>query len=127
MFLDYDTYTEMGGTLEQSAFNLYNRKAEYAVRSQAAGQTGQRIDNLTEIPEAVKTCIFDLISLMSSQAFGNGRVSSESQTLGGQSESKSYEWLTSDQLAAEYDDIIYNSFYGGGIGGLLYRGLDYAQ
>ena len=123
MFLDYETYKNMGGTLEQSAFNVYNRRSEYMVRSQAAGQTGQRIDNLAEIPAAVKDCIFDLILLMSSQAFGKGRVSSESQTLGGQSESKSYEWLTSEQLAAEYDDIIYNSFYGAGIGELLYRGF----
>lgn len=121
MFLDYGTYEKMGGTLEQSAFDRLNRKAESLIRSQAAGQTGKRIDDLTEIPSAISDCVFDLISFLSDCPVGR-QISGESQSLGGQSESISYATLTEEQIHNECEDMIYNTFYGAGFGELLYRG-----
>ena len=82
MYLGHDEYEAMGGTLDSSAFFIYSRRAEYMIRSQAGGQTGERIDNLSEIPEAVKDCIFDLVSFLSNYA-GDKQVASESQSQGG--------------------------------------------
>ena len=127
MFLDYDTYVNMGGTLEQTAFQLYNRRAESLIRAQAAGQTGKRIDKMGEVPEAVKACAFDLITLLSAHPTGEKQVTAESQSLGGQSESVSYAATDAAGVAAECDDLIFNAFYGAGLGELLYRGLHYAE
>lgn len=121
VYLTYEEYKQMGGTLDDAAFFNAERKARQLINAQASGQTGERIGKLTELPQAVKDCIFDLISLFSS--YRSAQISSESQTQGGISESVSYVTKTNEQLAAEADDIIFNSFYGGGVGGLLYRGM----
>lgn len=127
MYLDYATYLNMGGTLEQSAFNLLERKAETLIKSQAMGQTGKRIGKLTELPQAVKDCTFDLIQHLSENAFDGKSAQSESQSLGGQSESYTYLKLTKEQADSSADDIIFNAFFGGGIGNLLYWGGKSAQ
>lgn len=122
MLLDYSKYTEMGGTLEESAFNIWERNAEYLVRSQAGGQTGKRIDNLTEVPEAVKDCIYDLISFLSVNPFNEKQITSESQNQGGVSESYSYTAKTDTDISQKCIDIIEQYLYGGGLDFLLYRG-----
>lgn len=123
MYLDYDEYAGMGGNLDTSAFAQWERKAEYEINSQAAGKTGTRISKLTELPKAVKDCTFDLIQFLSENAGCLKTVTSESQSSGGVSESYSYNVLDKDQIQAETESIIFNTFYGGGIGELLYRGL----
>jgi hypothetical protein len=123
MYLDYDTYLEMGGNLDNSAFTRWERKAEYEINAQAAGKTGTRISKLEETPQAVKDCTFDLIQFLSDNTADGKTVTSESQSSGGVSESYSYNVLGKDQIQAEAESIIYNAFYGGGIGDLLYRGL----
>lgn len=123
MYLTYDEYTEYGGTLDSSAFALYGRRAEQLVRSQAAGQTGIRIDALADVPQAVKSCIFDIIQFLSVNAPDVKTVISESQSSDGVTESYSYASKTDEQIVSESEDIIYNSFFGGGIGELLYRGI----
>lgn len=126
MYLTYEEYTEYGGKSDASAFTEYNRRAEYLVRSQAAGQTGIRIDALEDIPQAVKDCIFNLIQFLSVNSPGDKNIVSESQSSDGVTESYSYASKTDEQISVESEEIIYNSFYGGGIGELLYRGLNYA-
>lgn len=126
MYLTYDEYTAYGGKSDASAFAEYNRRAEQMVRAQAAGQTGIRIDALEDVPQAVKDCIFDLIQFLSVYASGDKNIVSESQSSDGVTESFSYASKTDEQIAAESEDIIFNSFFGAGIGDLLYRGLNYA-
>lgn len=121
VYLTYEEYRQMGGNLDNAAFNNAERKARQLINAQSGGQTGKRIGELTELPQAVKDCTFDLISAISQHP--SRQISSESQTQGGTSESVTYVAKTDEQTAAEYDDIIFNSFYGGGIGELLYRGL----
>lgn len=124
MYLDYDEYQSMGGNLDNSAFAQWERKAEYEINAQAAGKTGTRISKLTELPQAVKDCTFDLIQFLSVNADnGDKTVTSESQSSGGVSESYSYNVFDKSQIKVEIDDIIYNAFYGGDIGYMLYRGL----
>ena len=101
----------MGGTLDNSAFTALDRKAEYLINSQAGGKTGDRIGKLTELPQAVIDCTFDLITHLSTNAFDGSTVASESQSLGGQSESYSYSVLSKEQADSEAEDIIFNYLY----------------
>lgn len=123
MYLEYDEYQAMGGTLDNSAFTQWERKAEYEINAQAAGKTGTRISKLSELPQAVKDCTFDLVQFLSTNVSDSKTVTSESQSSGGVSESYSYNVLDKDRIQAETESIIYNTFFGGGIGHLLYRGL----
>jgi hypothetical protein len=123
VYLEYNEYQQMGGVLDASAFTIYSRKAESLINSQASGQTGYRISKLTELPEAIKDCVFDLIECISAND-GNSRIASESQSSGGVSESVTYNVKDASQVAEQLDDIIYNAFYGSGIGCLLFRGID---
>lgn len=122
MLLEYTDYRTMGGTLEESAFNIWEKRAEYLVRSQAGGQTGERIDKLTELPEAVKYCIFDLISFLSVNSADDRQISSESQNQGGVSESYSYVTKTDDDISKKCTGIIEQYLYGSGLSYLLYKG-----
>lgn len=123
MYLEYDEYQAMGGTLDNSAFTQWERKAEYEINAQAAGKTGTRISKLSELPQAVKDCTFDLIQFLSANTSDSKTVTSESQSSGGVSESYSYNVLDDSQVQTKTEDIIYKAFYGGGIRDLLYRGL----
>lgn len=125
MYLNYQTYQNMGGTLDNSAFTALDRKAEYLINSQAGGKTGERIGKLTELPQAVIDCTFDLITHLSANAFDGSTVASESQSLGGQSESYSYSVLSKEQADSEVEDIIFTYLYPVKIDGvsILHRGV----
>ena len=124
MYLDYQTYQTMGGDLDNSAFTALNRKAEYLINSQAGGKAGERIGKLTELPQAVIDCTFDLITHLSANAFDGSVVASESQSLGGQSESYSYSVLSKEQADSETEGIIFTYLYPVKIDGvsILHRG-----
>ena len=119
MYLDYQAYQTMGGDLDNSAFTKYNRKAEYLIKSQAGGKTGLRIGQLSELPQAVIDCTFDLISHLATLP---ANVASESQSLGGQSESKSY--FSKENLDEETLEIIHIYLYPIKLDGysILYKG-----
>lgn len=124
MYLTHEEYKEMGGTLECAAFVMLERRAEYAINAQAGGKTGERIQTLSETPQEVRDCVFELVTHMSANAFDGSAVKSESQSLGGQSESYTYSTLTKQESDAQAEEIIYNFLYPLKIGGVsvLYRG-----
>lgn len=121
MYLTYDEYRGMGGILEETAFISLERKAAYFINSQSGGKTGERIGKLTELPQAVKDCTFDLVEYLDKNK--NGNIASESQSLGGRSQSVSYKTKSYDETESEKTEIVERYFYGGGLGNLLYRGL----
>lgn len=127
MYLEYNEYTSRGGALESAAFADCEKKAERLIKSQAGGLTGERLDSLSELPEAVRDCVFDLIGFIASGSLNEGRITSESQSQGDISASRSYSVRTDEEIRALCEDIIYNSFFGGGIGELLYRGAGYGD
>lgn len=63
MYLSYDEYTNMGGTLDKTAFN----DLEFEARSQVDYYTFNRLQNETEYPEAVKRVMYKLIQLAEQQ------------------------------------------------------------
>ena len=71
MYLTYEEYLNMGGTLDEAAFDNYLIDAEMLID----WYTFNRLENETVIPEKVKKCVYKLISLadMKSKAFVLGR------------------------------------------------------
>ncbi len=59
MYLTYDEYLDMGGKPDESAFARYSRKAMAEIDRHTLG----RVKNMTTVPEAVKTLMFELIEL----------------------------------------------------------------
>ena len=109
MYLDYQTYKNMGGTLDNSAFTTAERKAEYLVNSQAGGKTGEKLSEFATLPQAVKDCVFELVNHLTE--YGGKMVASESQSLGGQSESVSYATVSAQEAQEAALDIIYMYLY----------------
>lgn len=124
MYLEHNEYRTMGGVLEQTAYVSLERKARYLINSQANGRTGARIAKLTEIPECIKECVFELVNMFASENAGGRQIASESQSQGGASESVSYVTKTDAQITEQGVNIIYNSLYGGNYGHLLYLGVE---
>ena len=123
MYLNYQTYLNMGGTLDNSAFTTAERKAEYLVNSQAGGKTGERLSEFATLPQAVKDCVFELVNHLTE--YGGKMVASESQSLGGQSESVSYVTVSAQEAQEAAIDIIYRYLYPVKLNGVsvLYGGV----
>ena len=60
MYLTYVEYQEMGGTLDETAFN----QLEFEARAKIDWWTFNRLQNEVEYTEAVKRCMFALIRLI---------------------------------------------------------------
>lgn len=61
-YLDYNTYVELGGTLENTPFNIL----EYNARKKIDEKTFGRLIDLDEIPNEVKLCVYNLINVLNS-------------------------------------------------------------
>lgn len=64
MYLTYEEYQNMGGTLDESTFNDFEFEAE----SQVDWYTFNRLHNSTEYPERLKRCMEALIKLAALKA-----------------------------------------------------------
>lgn len=133
MYLTYEEYLNMGGTLDEAAFDNYLIDAEMLID----WYTFNRLENETVIPEKVKKCVYKLISLadMKSKAFvlgrevnGEGNASVASQSNDGVS--ISYNTISASQafdlLKSESENII-KQYLNGVVNSLgrklLYRGI----
>ena len=61
MYLTFDEYLTFGGTLEETAFD----NLEFEARTVIDWWTYNRLQNDTEYPEAVKRCMYKLITIIS--------------------------------------------------------------
>lgn len=135
MYLTYQEYQNMGGSLNETTFNDYEFEAETTVD----WYTFNRLHGETEYPEALKRCMYHLIQLLDlkAQAMGNGDQG-EGQSNGGKviaSQSNdgvsiSYNVIAASELASLAKDEMGNSVkrYLNGVTNslgqkLLYRGL----
>ena len=76
-YLTYDEYKALGGSLDQTPFNLLEFEAQKIIDS----RTLQRLKGIKELPKEVKMCMFSLISNISSYVSENQvskNISSES-------------------------------------------------
>ena len=59
MYLTYEEYTDWGGTLDESAFNL----AEIKARSRIDALTMGRVARMASVPEQVKAAMMEIITV----------------------------------------------------------------
>lgn len=81
MYLTYEEYQNMGGTLDETTFNDF----EFNARSQVDWYTFNRLQNEEEFPEAVKRCMYSLIRMLQDkqQAMLVSGTSADGQTQAG--------------------------------------------
>ena len=100
-YLTYEEYQEIGGTLEETAFNrnIDRACAMIDIRTQS------RLEAFESIPQIVKIVCADLVGYISTNTVEKPIVSSKSQSAGGVSESESYAVKTAEDFANDLDII----------------------
>ena len=101
-YLTYEEYTEIGGTLDLTAFkrNIDRACAMIDIRTQS------RLEVFDSIPQIVKMVCADLVEYIATNTVEKPIVTSKSQSAGGVSESESYAVKTADDFANDLDRII---------------------
>jgi len=111
-YLEFDEYQELGGSLNETPFNLL----EYEARRKIDERTQGRLKNIKEIPQEVKMCVFALINSIetySNESIKNKNIASESvgsYSVSYASGSQIQEIIKSKNV--ELNDIINTYLYG---------------
>lgn len=101
VYLTYDEYKAIGGTLDLTAFNrnIDRACAMVDVRTQS------RLKTFESIPDIVKVVCRDLVEYITENKVEKPNVSSRSQSAGGVSESESYIVKTAIDFSSDLDRI----------------------
>ncbi len=100
-YLTYEEYTEIGGTLDLTAFNRNIDRACAMIDL----RTQSRIEEFENIPRIVKIVCADLVGYIATNTVEKPFLASRSQSAGGVSESESYAIKTADDYANDLDRI----------------------
>ena len=100
IYLTYAEYKEIGGTLDETAFNRNIDRACVMIDV----RTQSRLECFEEIPQSVKVVCTDLVEYISTNTVEKA-VTSRSQSAGGVSESESYATKTAEDFANDLDRI----------------------
>lgn len=114
-YLTYSEYQELGGTLDQTPFNLL----EFACRKQIDENTQNRLKDIetANIPNEVKLCMFNLINCVEkyNETINNASGNIESENIDGYS----VKYVTASQVSEiikskndEIVDIIHKQLFG---------------
>ena len=108
-YLSYNEYQSLGGTLEETPFNI----AEFYSRKEIDLRTQNRLNGVEEIPDEVKLCDFNLINLLSKYQSLNNNRNISSETVGDYSVTyiDDYKKIISNK-ENEMTDIIITNLYG---------------
>ena len=104
IYLTYDEYVGIGGTLDLTAFNRNIDRACGFVDL----HTKSRLQSVLEVSQRAKACVRDLVECLANNLSGAKAVTSKSQSAGGVSESESYATKTDDEINAEMLNIVYD-------------------
>ena len=121
-YLTYEEYEALGGTLDQTPFNLL----EFESRKRIDLRTQNRLKNEETIPQEVKLCIFNIINALKTY-MNNQNKNVQSEKVG--EYSVSYGNTSIKELiqskSTEIDDIILNDLYGVIVNGehVIYNGV----
>jgi hypothetical protein len=99
-YLTYEEYTEIGGTLDLTAFNRNIDRACGFIDA----NTQNRLQSVLEASQRVKACVRDLVEYLASNIANGKTVTSKSQSAGNVSESESYATKTADDIC---NDMVY--------------------
>ena len=103
-YLTYEEYTEIGGTLDSTAFKRNIDRACGFVDL----HTKSRLQTVLEVSQRAKACVRDLAEYLANNVSGAKAVTSKSQSAGGVSESESYATKTDDEINTEMLNIVYD-------------------
>ena len=103
-YLTYEEYTEIGGTLDLTAFNRNIDRACGVIDN----ATHNRIDCMAEVPQRAKALCRDLVEYLARNDTTEIAVTSRSQSAGGVSESESYATKTVDDIYGDIQNMIYD-------------------
>ena len=101
-YLTYSEYKELGGALDETAFNRVIVRVEGIVKN----ATHRRIEQMKSIPQGVKALCRDLVDYLINNSDTEKTVASKSQSAGSVSESESYTAKSREQISAEIENII---------------------
>ena len=100
-YLTYEEYTEIGGTLDLTAFNRNIDRACTMIDI----RTQSRLESFEAVPQIVKIVCADLVGYIANNTVEKPFMTSRSQSAGGVSESESYAVKTADDFANDLDRI----------------------
>lgn len=103
MYLTYLEYGARGGTLDDTAFARYEKRASKNIDAETHG----RVSRMSEVPESVKDCVFELVEYNRKFDITAQAVTSRSQSAGNVSESESYATRSTEEVAADITEIIW--------------------
>ncbi len=103
-YLTYEEYTEIGGTLDLTAFKRNIDRACGFIDL----HTQSRLQTVLEVSQRAKACVRDLVEYLANNVSGAKAVTHKSQSAGGVSESESYATKTTDEINAEMLCIVYD-------------------
>ena len=103
-YLTYEEYTEIGGTLDLTAFERNIDRACGFIDL----HTQSRLQSVLEVSHRAKACVRDLVEYLANNVSSGKAVTSKSQSAGGVSESESYATKTTDDINAEMLCIVYD-------------------
>lgn len=103
-YLTYEEYTEIGGTLDLTAFKRNIDRACGFIDL----CTKSRLQSVLEVSQRTKACLRDLVEYLANNVSEAKVVTSKSQSAGGVSESESYATKTADDANAEMLNIVYD-------------------
>ena len=103
-YLTYEEYTEIGGTLDLTAFKRNIDRACAFIDA----STQNRLQSVLEPSTKVKACVRDLVEYLANNVSSGKSVTSKSQSAGGVSESESYATKNTDEINAEMLNIVYD-------------------
>lgn len=103
-YLTYEEYTEIGGTLDLTAFNRNIDRACGVIDN----ATHNRIECMAEVPQRAKALCRDLVEYLARNDTTEIAVTSRSQSAGGVSESESYVTKTADDVYGDIQNMLYD-------------------
>lgn len=104
IYLTYTEYKEIGGILEETAFNRNIDRACGVIDN----ATHNRIEYMAEVPQRTKALCRDLVEYLARNDTTEIAVTSRSQSAGGVSESESYATKTADDVYGDIQNMIYD-------------------
>ena len=126
-YLEFDEYEELGGSLDETPFNIL----EFEARRKIDERTQGRLKGIEELPQEVKMCMFALVN--SINGYNNAYQNSNNKNIASESVgSYSVSYASGSQIqeiikskSIELDDIIRNYLFGVVVNGehVLYLGV----
>jgi hypothetical protein len=113
-YLEFDEYEELGGSLDETPFNILEFEARKKINERTLG----RLKGIEELPQEVKMCMFALINTIN--GYTNAYQNSSNKNIASESVgSYSVNYVNGSQIqeiikskSIELDDIIRNYLFG---------------